>query len=728
LGQVRFVAEPVAAAAYFAAVLGRQIPAERCIVVYDLGAGTFDASVVRPGPGGFDVVTSAGLPDMGGLDLDAVVVRHAHTLTAEATGAWQRLDWPQNPADQQARHTLWQGARAVKEQLSRHPTGDLYLPLVDRQVHLTRDEFEKAARSYLDRTAALTLRVLAEAGISPEEIGGVFPVGGSSRIPLVATLLHRTLRIAPTVIDQPELVVAEGALHTHPTMSNPVTGTSPAGTAQPAPLSPAASSARASAGPAPAATAALTAPEPSWPTASLPTSPRRRPVRIIAATAVGVLIVAAAVLAVTRPWRYVPGAGATGAGASPSVCAPYEKFGDLNGRTVTVFSDIEAPDATAHTNSYKPFEECTGVTIRYESSRSSPTQVLALAQAGNPPDIAYVPQPDLLQRLVATGRVKQAPAETVANVDKWFSKDWKAYGTVNGKLYAAPLNAQVKSLVWYSPKEFKDQGYNTPETLDELKALSDHIANRGKKPWCAGIASGSATGWVVTDWVEDFLLRLSGPDEYDKWVSHVKPFNSAESTAAFDAVGAYLKNDRYVNGGFGGAKSIATTTFQDAGQPILQGTCSLHRQSDFYATLWPTGTKVAEDGDVFAFYLPGKDAGAKPVLGAGEFVVAFADRPEVKAFQTFLSSDWWANLKAAQGGSVVSANTGLKINQCTKCTPIDRLALGLLQDPQTVFRFDGSDLMPSGIGADAFWTQATNWILGQSTKQTVDSVEAAWPR
>jgi molecular chaperone DnaK (HSP70) len=229
----RLVAEPVAAAAYFIAVLGRRIPTDRSIVVYDLGAGTFDVSVVRPSAGGFDVIASGGLPDVGGLDLDAAVVRHARTLTAGATAGWQRLDWPQTLADQQAHQALWQAARAVKEQLSRHATGELYLPLVDSQIHLTREEFTKAAHPHLQRTATFTLHLLTQAGIPPQEIAGVFLVGGSSRIPLAATLLHRTLRIAPTVLDQPELVVAEGALHTS---AQPDTGvaTAPPSTDHPA--------------------------------------------------------------------------------------------------------------------------------------------------------------------------------------------------------------------------------------------------------------------------------------------------------------------------------------------------------------------------------------------------------------------------------------------------------------------------------------------------------------
>jgi len=146
LGTVRFVPEPVAAAAYFATVLGRTIPAERVIVVYDLGAGTFDVSVVRPSPGGFDVVATDGLPDVGGVDLDAAVVGHIRTLTAGATTAWQRLDWPQTVAEYQALQNLWQAARVAKEQLSWQDVADLYVPIAERTIRVTRDEFEMLAQ------------------------------------------------------------------------------------------------------------------------------------------------------------------------------------------------------------------------------------------------------------------------------------------------------------------------------------------------------------------------------------------------------------------------------------------------------------------------------------------------------------------------------------------------------------------------------------------------------
>src|SRR6185312_13347381 len=84
LGSVQFVPEPMAAAAYYVAVVSRDLPPDRCVVVYDLGAGAFDLSVVRRVAGGFAVVAADGLADVGGNDLDAAVVQYARRMTVGA--------------------------------------------------------------------------------------------------------------------------------------------------------------------------------------------------------------------------------------------------------------------------------------------------------------------------------------------------------------------------------------------------------------------------------------------------------------------------------------------------------------------------------------------------------------------------------------------------------------------------------------------------------------------
>ena len=107
-----------------------------------------------------------------------------------------------------------------------------------------------------------------------------------------------------------------------------------------------------------------------------------------------------------------------------------------------------------------------------------------------------------------------------------------------------PWRANVKSMVWYSPAAFEAGGYEIPETLGEMTALSDQIVADGGIPWCAGIESGVATGWPITDWFEDFMLRINGPEVYDQWVNHEIPFNDPQVKAVADAVGAYPEEPR----------------------------------------------------------------------------------------------------------------------------------------------------------------------------------------
>ena len=417
-----------------------------------------------------------------------------------------------------------------------------------------------------------------------------------------------------------------------------------------------------------------------------------------------------------------PGEGVEG-------CEDLTQFGDLSGTEVNVYTSIIEPESDAHKASYEKFTECTGAEVAYEGSNQFETQLIVRVRGGNAPDIAYVPQPGLLGTLVDTGSVVPAPEPTAENVDEFWGEDWKNYGSVDDTFYAAPLGANVKSFVWYSPKMFEKEGYEVPETWDEMLELSDEIAQKGDmKPWCAGIESGEGTGWVLTDWLEDALLRDVGPETYDQWVNHEIPFDDPQVVESLDRVGGILKNSDYVNGGHGDVNSIATTTFQDGGLPIIDGNCALHRQASFYAAQWPEGTDVSENGDVFAFYLPvtNEDNG-RPVLGGGEFTVAFDDRPEVQAFQTYLSSDVWANEKAeaTPGGGWVSANTGLDIELLG--SPIDRLSAETFQDPEAVFRFDGSDLMPSAVGAGSFWKEMTSWITGDDSEDALQNIEESWP-
>jgi hypothetical protein len=213
LGNPRLIAEPVGAASYFTAVHGAQIPVGRSLAIYDLGGGTFDATVVRRTRTGFEVLAEEGLADVGGLDFDHAIVEHlGKTYQASHPQLWAQLANPTDAGDRRHRRLLYEDVRGAKEMLSRTSSADIHLPALEVDAHLTRDELEGMVRPYLERTVECLRRTVDSARLTPTDLVGIFLVGGSSRIPLAAHLIHSELGLAPTTLEQPETVVVEGAL------------------------------------------------------------------------------------------------------------------------------------------------------------------------------------------------------------------------------------------------------------------------------------------------------------------------------------------------------------------------------------------------------------------------------------------------------------------------------------------------------------------------------------
>jgi alpha-glucoside transport system substrate-binding protein len=408
-------------------------------------------------------------------------------------------------------------------------------------------------------------------------------------------------------------------------------------------------------------------------------------------------------------------------------CAPFSQYGHYNGATVTMYTSITDPEGHSLEVSWKDFERCTGIKIAYTADKEFETAVKTKVDGGNAPDIAVFPQPGLLQNFAKSGDLKLASDALTKEAEENWVPGWIGYGTVLGKYFAAPMGANLKSLVWYSPKYFRQYGYTVPTTWDQMIQLSDKMAADGHKPWCVGIESGTATGWPLTDWMEEVMLRLYGPDVYDQWTNHQIPFNDPKVLKVLQTVGQIVKNPQYVNAGIGDVRSIATTAFQNGGLPVETGKCMMHQQASFYAANWDKGYKIGQNDDLYAFYEPTMSSQfGKPVEGGGEFVGAFSDRPEVEAVQLYLASGDWATSRAKVAPGWVSANQ--KVDKSAFTDPIDQLSVQVLTDPNATFRFDASDAMPSEVGAGSFWTQMTQWILGQSDQATLDAIEASWPK
>ena len=110
--------------------------------------------------------------------------------------------------------------------------------------------------------------------------------------------------------------------------------------------------------------------------------------------------------------------------------------------------------------------------------------------------------------------------------------------TQGSSIWGVPYKADVKSTIWYPIKAFEAKGYAVPKTWDELIALSDKIVADGTNPWCVSAGGpGTATGWQLTDWVEEVVLKTKGPAYYNDWISHKVTFQDPGIKDAFDKVG-----------------------------------------------------------------------------------------------------------------------------------------------------------------------------------------------
>lgn len=406
-------------------------------------------------------------------------------------------------------------------------------------------------------------------------------------------------------------------------------------------------------------------------------------------------------------------------------------IGTYEGETVEIYTTIIEPESTLYEESFVDFEECTGIDIEWNGSQEFEAQIAVRVEGGTAPDLAIFPQPGLLAAF--SEDLVPGSAALESSVDTNYTPDWKTYGTADDTFFAAPLGANVKSFVWYSPKVFADNGWAIPTTWDELISLSDEIAasDFAGNAWCVGFESGDATGWPGTDWMEDLMLRFQDAETYDQWAGQADerlPFNAPEVAEVLAEAEKIVKNPDYI----GDIPSIATTSFSEGGSGIVDGSCAMHRQASFLGGILvgdygaeivsPDQTDV--EGGISTFYFPGVSADQTPALGGGEFVGAFSDAPATQVVQYFLTTPEWNNAKAALGGWF-SPNLGLDTANVED--PVNKVAVEILQNA-TTFRFDGSDVMPAEVGAGSFWREMTAWVAEDKSNQDVlDAIEATWP-
>jgi len=390
--------------------------------------------------------------------------------------------------------------------------------------------------------------------------------------------------------------------------------------------------------------------------------------------------------------------------------------------TVTLFGPEVEFEQQSLQDAFDAFTEDTGIEVEVNGSRSFETEVGPQVDAGNPPDIAMFPQPGKIKDFA--GDIVPLPDDVLEVVGENIDEGWTSFSTIDGDVLAIPAKADLKSVVWYSPAAFEEGGYAIPETFDDFLALADTMLADGKTPFCVGIGSDDATGWPMTDWIEEFVLRLQGPDVYDQWVNHEIPFDDPAIVESAQAVYDLWATDGMV---FGGLQNIGATPFAEAGLPLLEGDCLMHRQGNFYGSNFTdAGATLGADGDVNAFYLPGSEENPNITLSGGIYAAAFADRPEVMEVMSYIASPEFGNSRAGNEiGGYLSPNKNVDTSLYT--TELDQTFGEILAAAEPV-RFDASDLMPGAVGSGTFWSAAVDIVGGTKTvDEAFADVEASWP-
>ncbi|HHU19410.1 MAG TPA: molecular chaperone DnaK, partial [Bacilli bacterium] len=185
---------------------------DQTVLVYDLGGGTFDVSILDIGDGTFEVIATAGDNRLGGDDFDEVIIEH---LVAE----FRKENGIDLGKDKMALQRLKDAAEKAKKDLSGIGQTQISLPFITAgeagplhlEMTLTRAKFEELSAELIERTMGPTRQALADSGLSASEIDKVILVGGSTRIPAVQEALKKETGQEPSRGVNPDEVVALGA-------------------------------------------------------------------------------------------------------------------------------------------------------------------------------------------------------------------------------------------------------------------------------------------------------------------------------------------------------------------------------------------------------------------------------------------------------------------------------------------------------------------------------------
>lgn len=371
--------------------------------------------------------------------------------------------------------------------------------------------------------------------------------------------------------------------------------------------------------------------------------------------------------------------------------------------------------------------EAAGINVNMQRVDNINQLILTRIQAGDPPDIAVIPQPGVIKQIVDRGEGVEltddiVPADLIADM----TPGTLEAGQIDGTQYGLMISMNVKSLVFYNKQAWEEAGYEAPETLDDLAALTEQIKSDGGTPWCFGIESGTATGWPATDWFEDLIMRYGGADVYNQWIANEVKFDSDVVRQAADFLETNVLAEGSVPGGRG---SIASVAFGDAEDTMWEDEpgCWMFKQGNFVvsADFMPQDVVDNVDERIGVFGFPPAEAGGEnPVMGGGDLATLLEDNEDSRAMMEILANVDLGTT-AAPDSSFISPHTEFDTSLYPSDLTRQIADVAYQADP---FLFDGSDQMPGEVGAGSFWKEMTAWISEQQDLDTtLTNIDDSWP-
>ncbi len=387
-----------------------------------------------------------------------------------------------------------------------------------------------------------------------------------------------------------------------------------------------------------------------------------------------------------QPGMTGTGTAGTGAGGATGGMSPVEG----EGGPVTLLAQWSGEEKAGMTAVLKWCDENYNTQAKYEQVQNIGDALATRVEGGNPPDVATVSSPGLVQQYAEGGAAKPLDFLDPALVEQNLAPFWIELGSVEGKLYTVYMKAANKSLVWYSPKRFKQAKYEIPQSYDEMVQLSEKIAQGGKKPWAFGVQDA----WTLTDFFENVYLRIGGPEKYDQLIAHEIPWTDPSVKQTFEAMNRIIAKDEFIAGGRSAAlgqgwSAAATSVFKNP--PAAE----MFQEADFVGAAMKQelpNLKAGQDFDAFAFPPVGEGGDVTPVVVGPDGALMFNDTPGARALMRCFvdprSTEQWA-----KRGGYTSPNKNVSMDVYPTETS-KRLAKMVVDAGNAgQLRMDGSDQM-----------------------------------